>query len=245
MKFLKIILLFLLLISPCNANTIYNLIKIPNLSIYQSKTSNGLKYLNTLKPFQVGIRNDNVTCFESSIKNIDKKFNLINENFKKYSSDFLKKINLKYIVICEDLSVSGIGAAGVPNIKVKTLIIDLNFNEKFFERIIHHEIFHMINDSYKMYFLEDEWKDLNQKGFKYAKCSTCTDKINLEAIKKTEGFFTEYSMTTASEDMAEVFSFIMKNGEYLEHKSLNDPILKNKISFIKKNVLKIDNNFNF
>ena len=52
-------------------------------------------------------------------------------------------------------------------------------------------------------------------------------------------------MTTASEDMAEVFSFIMKNGEYLEHKSLNDPILKNKISFIKKNVLKIDNNFNF
>ena len=96
-----------------------------------------------------------------------------------------------------------------------------------------------------MYFLEDEWKDLNQKGFKYAKCSTCTDKINLEAIKKTEGFFTEYSMTTASEDMAEVFSFIMKNGEYLEHKSLNDPILKNKISFIKKNVLKIDNDFNF
>ena len=245
MRFLKIIVLFLLLISPCNANTIYNLIKIPNLSIYQSKTTNGLKYLVTLKPFQVGIRNDNVTCFESNIKNIDKKFNLINKNLDRYSSDFLKKINLKYIVMCEDLSVSEIGAAGVPNVSVKTLIIDLNFNEKFFERIIHHEIFHMINDSYKMYFLENEWKDLNQVDFKYAKCSTCTNKVNLEVIDKTKGFLTEYSMTTASEDMAEVFSFLMKNKEYLNNKSLNDPILKNKVSFIKKNVLKIDNNFNF
>ena len=37
MKFLKIILLLFILISPSNANTIYNLIKIPNLEIYNNK----------------------------------------------------------------------------------------------------------------------------------------------------------------------------------------------------------------
>ena len=36
MNFLKIIIIFILLISKTNANTIYNLIKIPNLEIYKN-----------------------------------------------------------------------------------------------------------------------------------------------------------------------------------------------------------------
>ena len=52
-------------------------------------------------------------------------------------------------------------------------------------------------------------------------------------------------MSTASEDMAEVFSFLMMRGEDLETNYENDVILKNKISFIKKNIKKIDNKFSF
>ena len=74
MKFLKIILLLFILISPSNANTIYNLIKIPNLEIYNNKSINGIKYLRANKPFQVGVRNNNVTCFNSNIQTIDEKF---------------------------------------------------------------------------------------------------------------------------------------------------------------------------
>ena len=129
MKFLRIILLIIIFISPGNANTIYNLIKIPNLDIYETNTDNGLKYLKAYKPFEVGIRNDNVKCFNSNTKDIDKKFKIISKNFNKYSSDFLKKINLKYIVLCEDLSVSGINTAGVPNHRMKTLIIDIQFKK--------------------------------------------------------------------------------------------------------------------
>ena len=77
---------------------------------------------------------------------------LIEKNLNKYSSDFLNKINLKYIVLCENLSVSQINTAGVPNTKTKTLIIDIKFNEEHFERVLHHEIFHMINDSHKKKF---------------------------------------------------------------------------------------------
>ena len=49
----------------------------------------------------------------------------------------------------------------------------------------------------------------NVKEFKYAECSTCTDKLGLDTYTKTDGFFTEYSRSTASEDMAEVFSHLM------------------------------------
>ena len=67
----------------------------------------------------------------------------------------------------------------------------------------------------------------------------------MSLYEKTEGFLTEYSISTASEDMAEVFSFIMTDKKNIENKIINDTILNKKISFIKNNLLKIDNKFSF
>ena len=245
MKFLKIIVSILIFISSANANTIFYLIKIPNLEVYNNKSVNGLKYLKATKPFNVGITDNNVACFNSSKLDIKKKMPIIEKNLNKYSSEFLDKINLKYIVLCENLSVAQISAAGVPNSKTKTLIIDIKFDEEHFERVLHHEIFHMINDTHKKKFLNEEWKNFNNSEFKYAKCSTCTNKLGLSFLKEHKGFVTEYSMSTPSEDMAEVFSFIITDKKKIENKALTDPILNKKILFIKKNILKIDETFNF
>ena len=245
MKYLKIILSILIFISSANANTIFYLIKIPNLEIHSDKSVNGLKYLKAIKPFNVGIRDNNVSCLNSSEEDIEKKIPLIEKNLNKYSSIFLNKINLKYIVLCESLTVSQIDSAGVPNPKTKTLVIDIKFNEEHFERVLHHEVFHMINESYKKKFSYDKWKNFNNSEFKYAECSTCSDRLGLYLLNENKGFVTEYSMSTPSEDMAEVFSFIITNKEKIEDKALIDPILNKKILYIKKNILKIDENFNF
>ena len=245
MKFLKIIFLIFILISSANANTIFYLIKIPNLEIHSDKSINGLKYLKAIKPFDVGIKDNNVSCFNSSEKNIEKKLPIIEKNLNKYSSIFLNKINLKYIVMCENLSVSQIRAAGVPNITTRTLVVDIKFNEEHFERVLHHEIFHMINDSHKKKFLFEEWKNFNNSEFKYAKCSTCSDRLGLSLLKENKGFVSEYSISTASEDMAEVFSFLITDKKKIKDKALKDPILNKKILFLKKNILKVDENFNF
>ena len=245
MKFLKIILSILIFISPANANTIYYLIKIPNLEIHTAKSANGLKYLKAVKPFEVGIKDNNVSCFNSSEEDIKKKLPLIEKNLNRYSSDFLNKINLKYIVLCENLSVSQINAAGVPNPKTKTLVINIKFNKDHFERVLHHEIFHMINETHKNNFLYEKWKKFNNSEFKYAKCSTCSDRLGLSFLKENKGFVTEYSMSTASEDMAEVFSFLITDKKKIENKALIDTVLNKKILFIKSNILKIDENFNF
>ena len=231
-------LLFFLLTFQVHANTIYNLIKIPNLEIYETNTSNKLRYLYAKQPFTIGVDN-NINCYNSEKKVLDKKYKIIKKNLDKYDQKFLKKINLKYIVLCEDLSISKINTAGIPDNVMKTLILDIKFNELYFERVIHHEVFHIINDSYKELFNEKLWSNFNIKEFKYAECSTCTDKLGLDTYKKTDGFFTEYSRSTASEDMAEVFSHLMIGS------NLNDidPILKKKIQFIKLNLLKIDQNF--
>ena len=240
MKIFKLVLIFFFLISTANSNSIYSLIKIPNLEIYELKTPNKLKYFYAEKPFRLGVQK-NIACNNSDKETYDQKFQIIFKNLNRYSAEFLKKINLKYIVMCENLSISGINTAGIPDHVMKTLIIDLKFNEKYFERVIHHELFHIINDGFKDLFNEEEWKKFNDPNFKYANCSTCSKNLGLDTYKNTNGFFTEYSMTIPSEDMAEVYSHLI-SGNY---KTSNDKILNKKIKFIKDKLNEIDSTFVF
>ena len=238
MNLVRLILLSLFILTQAQADTIYNLIKIPNLEIYKINKNNKLRYLYAKQPFTIGVDN-NINCFNSEKKLLNEKYQIIKKNLDRYNQKFLKKINLKYIVLCEDLSISKINTAGIPDHIMKTLILDIKFDERYFKRVIHHEVFHIINDSYKELFDEKIWSNFNVENFKYAECSTCTNKIGLDTYKKTDGFFTEYSRSTASEDMAEVFSHLMIDSDL----SNIDPILNKKIQFIKKNLLKIDKDF--
>ena len=238
MRLIKSFFILILLCFSAQANTIYELIKIPNLEIYNLKNENKLRYLYAKQPFTIGVDN-NINCFNSSQQELDEKYTVIKKNLDRYSKQFLKKINLKYIVLCEDLSISGINTAGIPDNVMKTLIIDIKFNQKYFERVIHHEVFHIINDSYKDLFNHDDWSKFNNKDFNYAECSTCTEKLGLDTYLKTNGFITEYSQSTASEDMAEVFSHLMMG----LITSNDDPILNKKIDFLKSKLLELDENF--
>ena len=238
MSLIRLLILSLFVFTHTQADTIYNLIKIPHLEIYDIKTPNKLRYLYAKQPFTLGI-DKNINCYDSKKKDLDQKYKIIQKNLNKYDQNFLKKINLKYIVLCEDLSISKINTAGIPDYIMKTLILDIKFNKNYFERVIHHEVFHIINDSYKDIFDVKIWSSFNNKEFEYAECSTCTDKLGLDTYSNTKGFFSEYSQSTASEDMAEVFSHLMIGIDLNNF----DPILEKKINFIKNNLLKIDKNF--
>ena len=245
MNLIRAILLLIIFITPVKANTIYNLIKIPNLEIYEINTKNKLKYFYAVRPFRLGTQK-NIVCSNPNKKDLDAKYKIIHKNLSRYSYNYLKKINLKYIVMCKNLSISELYTAGIPDNVMKTLILDIKFNENYFERVIHHEVFHVIHLQHKEVFNEEEWIKFNNSNFKYAECSTCTENIGLEQYKETKGFFTEYSKSTTSEDMAEVYSHMI----FLKEKEINqirksDPILNNKISYIENKIMEIDNSFTF
>ena len=215
MQIVRVFILFFILVSPLKANTIYNLIRIPNLEVYELKTPNKLKYLYAEKSFRLGVEK-NIVCLNPDQKTLDEKYKIISKNLNNYSTSFIKKINLKYIVMCENLSISGINTAGLPDNVMKTLILDIKFDE-------------------------NEWKKFNKKDFEYAECSTCTEKRGLDTYNNSKGFFTEYSMSTASEDMAEVFSHLAINADI----NNEDQILVNKVNFIKEKMKLIANEFKF
>lgn len=240
MKILFLIIIFFQ-ITHVNADEIYNLLKIPNLEVYKFKNDNNIRYLNSKKNFKIGV-NDNISCNKSYPKNLSNKFPIIQKNINFYNSAFLNKISLKYIVLCEDLIVSEINTGGIPDTEKRTLILDINFNTKYFERMIHHEIFHMIQKSYVEIFDENHFSSFNDVNFNYAECSTCSDRLNLDLYDVTNGFLTEYSKSIVSEDMAEIFSFMMTDKIKLKKLIKKDKILEKKVIFIKSAISKIDNN---
>ena len=237
------ILFILLLIFQFNllkADEINYLLKIPNLKTFSLNNKNGLKYLTAKKNFKIGVQS-NISCNKLGEKNLDNKFSLIKRNLDIYDYEFLKKINLRFIVLCQNLFISEINTAGIPDYKKRTLILDLMFNEKYFERVIHHEVFHLIQDSFPKIFNEEVWSSFNKKNFEYAECSTCTDKLGLDIYNNTNGFLTEYSKTIPSEDMAEVYSFIVTDKENIDQIKKIDPIIFNKVEFINSKLNEIKN----
>ena len=245
MKYLKVLIIFLILGVNVYADSIYYLIKIPNLEIININTGNKIKTFKTNKYFNVGIRDNNVECYSPSDKLLKNSYNLIIENLSMYNDDFLNKIKLRFVVLCKDLEVASIPALGIPNLPLKTIIININTDDYKLSRVIHHEIFHIINDRFKELFNYNKWRDLNSKDFQYQNCSTCTDKFGMELLKTKKGFLSEYSQSTIGEDMAEIYSFLMTKNIELKKVVQKDNILEKKINFIRSNLLLIDKNFKF
>ena len=79
MNLIRIIILSLFVFTQSQADTIYNLIKIPNLKIYEINTENNIKYFYALKPFRLGVEK-NIKCFNPDIKTLNSKYKIINKN---------------------------------------------------------------------------------------------------------------------------------------------------------------------
>ena len=135
------ILFILLLIFQFNfvkADEINYLLKIPNLKTYDLKSKNGVKYLTTKKSFKIGSKN-NISCEMLDKENLDSKLTLIKNNLDLYNQEFLKKINLRFVVLCQNLFISKCNTAGIPAVLIfdidksshKTIYLRLIFFRKF------------------------------------------------------------------------------------------------------------------
>ena len=184
MKLIKILTIVLFFSTNVLADTIYYLLRIPNLEMVNFENNNQIKTFKAKKYFNVGIKNNNVECYNPNNQLIKEKQNLIRENIDLYSNFFLNKINLRFLVLCKDLEVASIPALGIPNHSLKTIIINIDTDNYKLSRTIHHEIFHIINDQYIELFDYEEWKKFNSEDFRYQSCSTCTDKFGMKLLKK-------------------------------------------------------------
>ena len=239
MKIKILILLLFFIIFQSKADQIYELIKIPNLKIYQIDKENNLRYLTPKKDFITNSGINNVSCKKSNNYSIKKKYIKTKNELNIFKKKFFKKIKLRYIVLCEELKVGEINALGFANPEMKTILLNINTNDNDFERVIHHEVFHIIENNYKKFFPDTDWVKLNNPNFYYSGSSTNPEVYGLAKLSNTNGFFSEYAKYSISEDMAETFSFINSREKYVSEVINLDKILNKKVIFIKEGMSNI------
>ena len=91
MRILIIIFIFFSYYSTLNADEIFNLIKIPNLEVFNLDSKNKVKYLSLKKNFTIGATK-NITCDKAKESNLKKKYEIqvAEKDEKIYSSNFFK-----------------------------------------------------------------------------------------------------------------------------------------------------------
>ena len=240
MKLNFYIVLLLSLTFVAKADQILELIKIPNLTLHKLESKNSLAYLKPTKDFFVGSSLKNVSCKKNTFQNFNEKYLEAQKSFNRYNDSFFKKIKLKYIVLCSDLKIAEIPALGFANPEMKTIILNTNSKNLSFIRVLHHEVFHIIEHNFDNNFLNISWGKLNSKEFEYSACSTCSNNYSLEKIYNSKGFVSEYAKSTISEDMAETFSFMMSDNNLILDMISQDEILNKKVKTIENIVKKLD-----
>jgi len=206
--------------------------KIDSKKVDEYKKIIFLKNINTFnkKNFEC---EKNVTPFKQLIYLIKKEIDV-------YPIEFINNSGLKFIMICEVLTLNEskvVGVApghydqspGVFYISAK-LLKDGRNNPRvksMLKHVFHHEFYHIIDSQLTNVIIDNQWEKINKN--KYSKVEISGD-LNLDS--SINGFITQYARNNQNEDKAELFAMLItKNSEV--KKLLN----KDKVLFDKTKLL--------
>lgn len=198
---------------------------------------------------------------------------LLRKELELYPPGFFSKIHFKQIVLCSGVALSEKMLPGFADVQSETLYLAVpDIDGKFwFKRILHHEIFHLIDFHDDFEGLSDRaWERLN-RGAKNnsgdfskigAECdgpSGGSDGTEIAADDGAEnyskeqseganaaggGFLNEYSRGAVHEDKAEFFSLMITAYNQVLQLSEQDVIVARKIDRMKRLLAKSDAFFN-
>ena len=116
MSLIRLIILSLFVFTQTQADSIYNLIKIPHLKIYNIKTPNKLRYLYAKQPFTIGTDN-NINCYDSKKEVLDQKYKIIQKNLNRYDANSAPKVTYDFPgYTC--ISINEEAAHGIPSERI-------------------------------------------------------------------------------------------------------------------------------
>lgn len=160
--------------------------------------------------------------------------------FSKYPPEVISTLGLKEVVIGSDVQLDQRGRPGLHDYHLNMLFFDCRWvnSDRWTRQIIHHELFHLIDWKDGVIYKDLEWEKLNPPEFEYGsggitlqKPSDWTAGLPDLGLK---GFLNRYSMSGLEEDKAEIFANMMANYNEVNLRAKTDPIIKAKVSQMKK-----------
>ena len=158
----------------------------------------------------------------------------------KYPPEVISKLGLKEVIIGSDTELDHHPRAAINSHYLHMLFFDCRWvnADRWTRQIIHHELFHLIDWKDCIIHKDPEWEKLNPSDFKYGSGGISLQKPSdwSAGLPDTslKGFLNHYSMSGLEEDKAEIFAHMMVNYKAIDSRAETDPIIKAKMSQMKK-----------
>jgi hypothetical protein len=169
------------------------------------------------------------------------------EELNLYPDDILGKAGVEKVVICRDLVVTTDGLpqhiSGHLDYERKTLYPATDYTYKVNNRakqrrVLHHALYHMIDNAIGDVPEDDEWRTLLDEGFEYGRFGEAGhfDRTSKTGILTTEypGFLNRYSTGHIADDKADIFAYLMVAHHYVMARAAEDQQIERKVAMIKK-----------
>jgi hypothetical protein len=202
----------------------------------------GLRVIVQDKKYERNTLHGKLAYRQAEPKVVQRFAKILNEEFARYPKEFVRQSGLRALVLCDELEFNGQKRAALPDRGRWVVIYDVTAAPKrpeYLRHVIHHEYFHLVDwvgSSWRWRI--PQWKGLNTKGFKYGKGGRTMqhDRSAWSLETGSKGFLTRYAKSSVSEDMAEVFAFLMTRPREVAAKSKEDAILRSKVRVLKSHL---------
>jgi hypothetical protein len=169
------------------------------------------------------------------------------EEMSLYPDDILQKSGVKKVVICRDLVVTTDGLpqhiSGHLDYEREALYPATDYTYKVNNRakqrrVLHHALYHMIDNGMGDVPEDDEWRSLLDEGFEYGQFGEAghTDRTSKTGLLTTEypGFLNKYSTGHIADDKADIFAYLMVAHHYVMARAAEDEQIARKVTMIKE-----------
>jgi len=161
---------------------------------------------------------------------------LLKKEIDIYPNEFINNSGLKFIMICDELTLNGskvVGVApghydqspGVFYISVNKLknVKNNPRTKSMMRHVFHHEFYHIIDSQLTNVIIDNEWKKINKNNYSDVEIS---GELNLD--NSINGFITKYARNNQNEDKAELFAMLITKHSEVKKLLNEDKILFNK-----------------
>ena len=195
-----------------------------------------------------------ITCNPATEKELDIYTPLLMLEWWIYPKQFIKKSSLKTITLVHNINFKTESYTqdrkGCPEYKnTKSIVFSVDeTNFAYIRIVLHHEFFHYIDYADDQSYEDDEFENLNMKGFEYGEGGD-SEREWIKLDKDMKGFINHYSTTDLAEDRAEIYQYLigcpdeaLNNGDIIVRKKAKR-IKDFLCDFDKDGIGNIKNNF--
>jgi|GEM_PF-1997953 len=167
---------------------------------------------------------------------------LFQQEFNKLPVALVQKMDLRHIVLLQQLAVAEQPRSAVPDYVHEVLYYDTSDTRgkpdmPHQRHVVHHEFYHMLEQQFygSAYYRDPLWQQLNPVGFAYGNGgATARDPKVAKFSHPAPGFINHYAMSGLEEDKAELWAVLWTTHGWaaVQPMVLSDVILQRKVQLL-------------